>query len=206
MDFWTEYGPSLSDLAVYAAGIAVYTIVVTLLYKPLSSRLMFAKRLGDRAVATTGRRFLYVLLFPLVSFGFFLVVASALFFLSSFEIGAEVEGEAGLSPQSILTIAMATVLAIRICAYFHEDGAEELAKVMPLGLLGVVLVTNRVEGLGESLENMLQFFDHLPLILVFFMVVVLVEFLLRGVYELAGRPKHKPPVRPQPPPTFNKVR
>lgn len=186
-DFWTEYGKQLTDLAILAGGITAYTLVVTWLYVPMGTRLMFAKRFGEKAVATPGRRFLYVLLFPLVSFGFFLVVGGSMLFLSSPEVGGS-----NLTQPEILTISMALVLAIRVAAYFHEDGAQEVAKVMPLGLLGVVLVTGQFNSLGQSLANGFQGLqDNLALILVFFLVVVVVEFLLRGIYELAGRPGGK---------------
>jgi arginine exporter protein ArgO len=188
MDFWAEYGESLLRLGLYGGGIVAYTLLVTWLYVPMGQRLMFARRFGEERVATPGRRWTYVLLFPFVSFGFFLVVAGAMVFLSSFS-----SGTAPLGVVDVLTIAMATVLAIRVCSYFHERGAEELAKVMPLGLLGVVLVTNQIGTLGEALENMRLFLDHLPLVGIYFVVVVAVEFLLRAVYELLGRPGRRTP-------------
>ncbi len=183
MDFWATYGDDLAKLGIYAGGIAVYTLAVTWLYVPMGTRLMFAKQLGDDRVATPGRRWLYVLLFPLVSFAFFLVVACAMLFLSSFSGSTTV-----LAPEDILTIAMATVLSIRVLAYLNEKAADELAKVMPLGLLGVVLVTNQLATLKESVDNLARLGDHLALIGVYFLIVVGVEFLLRLGYELVGRP------------------
>ncbi|MFO1532311.1 MAG: hypothetical protein ABR562_01210 [Thermoplasmatota archaeon] len=209
MDFWTEYGPSLTTLGLYAVGIAAFTLAVTALYLPMGTRLMFAKRFGERAVATPGRRFLYVLLFPIVSFAFFLLVAATLIVFSNPDITGSTQF--ALTPEYILVISMAMVLAIRISAYFHEEGAQELAKVMPLGLLGFMLVTNRIDKLGEALGNMSQLLDHVPLIVVFFVVVVVVEFLLRAIYELAGRPGRKAakpaaPQRPTPPPAVTRER
>ena len=206
MDFWTQYGENLTMLGIYAGGITVYTLIVAALYMPMGTRLMFARRLSEDKVATVGRRFLYVLLFPLVSFGFFLLIAGALFFLTDFS------GASKLPPDTILTIAMGTVLAIRVCAYFSENAAEELAKVMPLGLLGVFLVTNQIESVNEAFANLGKLFDHLDLIGIFFAIVVVVEFLLRIVYEAVGRPNRKQPPKPvaarpahqPPPPTFQR--
>ena len=202
MDFLAEYGDSLTKLGIYAGGIALYTLAVTWLYIPMGTRLMFAKQLGEERVSTTGRRFLYVLLFPFVSFAFFLVVTGAMLFLSSFSGNGP---NSGLGAEDILTIAMATVLAIRVLAYLNEKAADELAKVMPLGLLGVVLVTNQLATLKESLDNLTRLGDHLSLILVYFLIVVAVEFLLRIVYELLGRPgrkKQAPPKKPAIRPTL----
>lgn len=202
MDFWAHYGGNLEKLGIYGVGIAAYTIVVTMLYVPMGHRLMFAKQMGEERVATTGRRFLYILMFPLVSFAFFLVVACT---MQAFN-NPEITGGGGgikLQIEDILVIAMATVLAIRICAYVNETAADELAKVMPLGLLGLVLVTGGVDKVGDVVSNLLKLADKLDLILIFFVAVVLVEFLLRLVYELSGRPgrkrPHPPPARPPPP-------
>jgi len=199
MDFWSQHGGDLETLAIYAVAITVYTLLVTWLYVPMSQRLMFAKELGERRLATPGRRLAYVFLFPLVSFAFFLIVSAAMLFLSNFTGNGS--GGAGLQPQDALVIAMATVLAIRLCAYLNEKAADELAKVMPLGLIGVALLVNPVQDtqLEDSIAKMGYYLDNWQLVGVFFLIVVGVEFLLRIVYELAGRPKHRPAPRPNEP-------
>src|SRR5688572_33508398 len=78
------YGDDLAQLAVYGVGIAVYTLAVAVLYVPMGTRMMFAKRLGERRVATAGRRFAYVLMFPLLSFLFFLVISASMLFMATF--------------------------------------------------------------------------------------------------------------------------
>lgn len=176
-----EHGDDLATLAVYAVGIAVYTLAVALLYVPLGTRMMFAKRFGERRVASAGRRFLYVLAFPLLSFAFFLVIAASMLFMASFS-------DDDLTAREVMTIAMAVVLAIRVCAYFSETAAADLAKVMPLSMLAVVLVTNGFADLQESIANLRAFADDAGLLGLFFVVVVVVEFFLRIVYELLGRP------------------
>lgn len=171
----------LAPLLVYGVGIALYTLAVAVLYVPMSTRMMFARRLGERRVATPGRRLAYVVFFPFVSFLFFLVVAAAMLFMSSFTEGA-------LSARQIMTLAMAIVLAIRVCAYFSEHAAADLARVMPLGLLGVILVNNGFADFGQSLRNLARFADEPALLGAYFLIVVAVEFVLRVVYELLGRP------------------
>ena len=177
------HGDDLATLAVYGVGIALYTLAVAILYVPLGTRMMFAKRFGERRVATAGRRFLYVLAFPLLSFLFFLVIAASMLFMASFS-------EEDLTAREVMTIAMAVVLAIRVCAYFSETAAADLARVMPLSMLAVVLVTNGFGDLQESLENMQAFAEDAALLGLFFVVVVVVEFGLRVLYEVLGRPGH----------------
>ena len=186
MSLWDEYGTELATLVVYGAGIAFFTLAVAILYVPMGTRMMFAKRFGAHHVASTGRRFLYVLLFPLVSFLFFLVIASSMLFMSTV-------ADARIDEPEIMTIAMAVVLAIRIAAYFSETAASDLAKVMPLSMLAVVLVTNGFGDLRESLGRLGAFGEHATLLGLFFVIVVLTEFLLRILYELLGRPKSRRP-------------
>jgi hypothetical protein len=174
-------GDDLAVLLVYGVGIALYTLAVAVLYLPMSTRMMFARRFGERRVATPGRRLAYVVFFPFVSFLFFVVVAAAMLFMSSFTAGA-------LEPREILTLAMAIVLAIRVCAYVSEPAAADLARVMPLGLLGVILVNNGFSDFRQSLENLARFAEEPTLLGVYFVVVVVAEFVLRIVYELLGRP------------------
>lgn len=199
MDFgawWADHVGALELLGIYTVGIAAYTLVVTALYVPLSHRVMLGRLRGTERVATTGRTALYFLLFPLISFSFFLVVAGSLLFLSS-------ASSSILRPEDILTIAMGTVIAIRLVAYFSEQAAEELGKIMPLGLLGVVLVTNRVDSLGASLGQMQLLIEHLDLVGLYFTVMVLVEFTCRGIHAIWTKGERKKakakapvPVRP----------
>ena len=183
------YADDLAQMGVYAVAIALYTLMVALLYVPMGTRMMFAYRFGQRRVATPGRRFLYVLAFPFLSFAFFLVIAASMFFMSDVS-------EGDLGPRQVLTIAMAVVLAIRVCAYFSETAASDLAKVMPLSMLAVVLVTNGISDLRDSLDRVSALGDDLTLLWMFFLVVVSVEFLLRVAYEVLGRPGHHDPRDP----------
>lgn len=172
-EFWASYGTALEGLGIYAAGIAVYTLVVGGLYGLLAQRVMFGRKNGDARETTKGRTFLFVLLFPLVSFAFFLIVAASLLFLSS-------SASSTLAPLEVFTISMATVLAIRLCAYANESVAHELAKIMPLGLLGVILVTNKVTSFGDSIAQLGKILEHADVVALYFVVVVVVELLLRA--------------------------
>lgn len=177
------YGDDLAQLGVYGVGIALFTIAVAFLYLPMGTRMMFARRFGETRIATPGRRFMFVLAFPLVSFLFFLVIAFSMAFMGELS-------DSDLTPREVMTIAMAVVLAIRICAYFNEHAASDLAKVMPLSMLAVVLVTEGFGDLEDSMDNLRAFADDSTLLGLYFLVVVAVEFLLRVIYEVLGRPGH----------------
>lgn len=176
-------GPELLEraqiLLVYAGGILVYALMVAALYKVLSRRIMFySQAVGGRIVPRTA---LYLATFPLISFGFFLILAESLLFMAPRK-----------DPLEVFTIAMAIVLAVRVCAYVSEHASEDLAKTLPLGLLGVFLVTDEVTSLGDSLQKMLRIQDHFETIALFFGIVVAVEFtlrILRVIYTTTAKPK-----------------
>lgn len=183
MGILDEYGDDLATMAVYGVAIALYTLAVAILYVPMGTRMMFARRFGERRVATPARRLAYVVVFPFLSFLFVLAIAVSMLFMAKFSTD-------DLSTREVLMLAMAVVLAIRVCAYFSEHAASDLAKVMPLSMLAVVLVNNGVADLRESLENLKEIDDDPMLLALFFVVVVVVEFVLRLAYELIGRPGH----------------
>lgn len=191
--WFDQNSAALASLGFYAVGIICYTLLVTLLYVPMGHRLMFGRktREGEDRVVTSGRRTMYVLFFPLVSFSFFLVIAAALCFLAA-------STNSTLTAETALTISMAIVLAIRVVAYFNEGAAQELGKIMPLGLLGFVLVTNDFNTLGSASDTLRLMFDRPDLMGVYFLIVVLVEYLLRAIWAIFNPPA-KPPkvVRPQ---------
>ena len=193
MGLLDEYGDDLGTMAFFGVGIALYTLTVAVLYVPLGTRMMFSRRFGERRVATPARRFAYVLLFPFISFLFVLVIAASMRFMS------DVSAQSQLDTRAILTLAMAVVLAIRVCAYFSETAATDLAKVMPLSMLAVVLVTNGFADLGDSVGNLRGLLDDPALLGLSFLVIVVVEFLLRILYEVLGRPgKGRDPRDPSP--------
>jgi hypothetical protein len=179
-----EATDELALLGIYGLGIALYTLAVAMLYVPMGTRMMFARRFGERRIATRGRRFAYVVAFPFLSFLFFLIIAASMLFMGNFT------GDQQLETRDALVISMGVVLAIRICAYLSETAASDLAKVMPLSMLAVVLVTNGLGDLRESLGNLRAFADQPRLLGLFFLVVLVVEFVLRASYELLGRPGH----------------
>ncbi|HET6399068.1 MAG TPA: hypothetical protein VFH47_05900, partial [Candidatus Thermoplasmatota archaeon] len=189
--FWTQYGDAIELFAIYTAGIVIYTLLSAACYTFLSRRSMFGERNRTDAVRGLAVGMGYISIFPLVSFAFFLLLAASfLFFFNA-------EADANLTTERIFTISMAIVAAVRLAAYVHEDTAHELAKLIPLGLLGIFLVFNDVTTLKESFLALRAILDEIDVVGVFFAIVVLLEFLLRALY-LAGRAAGRASRRPRP--------
>lgn len=128
---WRGYEQELQTLAIYGIGIAVYTALVFAFYQSLSRRrpVHIPGSEDDGWWGRTARFFERALLFPVVSFLYFAVIAVALFVLAQSQ-----------TTQDILRIAMAVVVSVRVTVYLSEKMSNDLAKLVPLSLLAVMLV------------------------------------------------------------------
>lgn len=172
-DFWAENGDAVEKLLVFAGGILLYALVVNFFYQIISKRVMLGakEQNGRTSVGGPGRGFVYLMAFPLLSFAFFLVLSMALSFLSK-----------DADPVQVLTLAMAIVAAVRMAAYFSESASHDLAKMLPLGLLGVFLVQFNPVDLMDAADTVTGIFDHSGLLLLYLGIVVVLEYVLRTVY------------------------
>lgn len=188
--FWEENGSAIESMAIYAAGILVYALVVYLFYQTMSRRLMFAHHDADGNPKLGGRwaGLIYLLLFPLVSFAYFMLLTLSLLFL-----GGEEQNEL-----LTITLAAAIVLAVRVAAYFNQPTSHDLAKTLPLGLLAVILVrADLFENLVDSANRLTLLLDYAALVAAFFILVVVVEFTLRVLWHVVGAIRPHPPAEPQ---------
>ncbi|MEM4756174.1 MAG: hypothetical protein QW594_03505 [Candidatus Woesearchaeota archaeon] len=173
-EFFTE----TQGLAWYVLGIFLYGLFVFKFYKFLARRDILTLKLQDYTKEKKGafKRFIKICIYileniiviPLLVFFWFLVLALALLFLGKTH-----------TAQSLLITAMAIVASVRIAAYYHEELALELAKLIPLGLLAVFLVDNAY----FSMDHIMQTAEGIPMLwksfLYYFLLVILLELLLR---------------------------
>lgn len=168
--FIAAFGEEILGLLVLVAGILAYTIIINEFYQRLSKPVMFAKRDEEGRIESGFLSWLgYVLLFPLASFAFFVLLSLALLFLS----------QEGQDPMEVYTLAMAIVAAVRVASYFSEEASHDLAKLLPLGLLGVFLVRYEFDGVLAAFGHLTQAIENLDVLLAFFVVVLVLEYSLR---------------------------
>lgn len=168
--FVSAFGGEIVELLVLMGGILAYTLIVNEFYHRLDKRVMFGRRDEQGNVESGFAGWLsYVLLFPLVSFAFFVLLSLALLFLS----------EQGQDPMEIYTLSMAILGAVRVAAYFNEEASHDLAKLLPLGLLGVFLVRFEFVGLVAAFRQLSQALENLDILLAFFVVILVLEYSLR---------------------------
>lgn len=190
----------LGPVAVYVLGMSVYAIFIFRFYRFLAARDMFALDLSryEKSRRRFVRRVLgvvmyvakYLIVFPLFAFFWFAVLTLILAFLAKDRSFADT-----------LLIALATVSAIRVTAYYDEDLSRDLAKILPFAVLAIFLIDASFFEIGESLSILERANDHRETILYYLLFLVLLEFalrivraVLRGIFRRGKRAQPAPPV------------
>lgn len=182
--FWQGFERELQTLLLDGVGIAVFALLVHLFYKNLSRR-----NLSHRHEGRPTRALVVAVLFPLMSFGFFLVIAISLFVLSKQQGVGE-----------ILLIGMGVTAAVRIAAYVSESSAEDLAKMIPLGLLAVVLVQPGYLTLETTVARLEELAAMAGTVVRYFLFLVVLEVVLRAGCTIVGGRRTARRAGAEPPP------
>ncbi len=176
----------LGPVAVYVLGMSVYAIFIFRFYRFVASRDMFGLDLSryEESRHRFIRRVLgvlmyvlkYLIAFPAFAFFWFAVLTLILAFLSR-----------DRAFEDTLLIALATVSAIRATAYYDEDLARDLAKILPFAVLAIFLIDASFFEIGESLSVLELANEHRESILYYLLFLVLLEFALRFVRAVLRR-------------------
>ncbi len=179
----------LWPVTVYLAGMALYAFFVFKFYRFVASRDMFRMDLSrfEQARLRWARSTLhvityivkYIILFPVFAFFWFAVLTLILTFLSKDQTFADT-----------LLMALATVSAIRISAYYNEDLSRDLAKILPFAVLAVFLIDASFFNVSDSVDALRAVGDYSEHILYYLVFLVALEIVLRvimGVVSFVAR-------------------
>src|SRR3989339_1212697 len=164
-------------LLLSIAGIVVYSIFVFNFYKFLALKNIFhldLRQYNDfkSFLGDVYEIFLYsleyLLVLPFFIFVWFIIVVMILIFLNN---------NSGL--EMILLLSMALVASIRVCAYYSENLAKDLAKLLPFALLAVFLSDPIFPSFSYFREIILSLPSELSTIFYYFIFVFLLELILR---------------------------
>ena len=177
-------------LVMFIIGIVIYSVFIFKFYRFVAKKNIFQLELGkyksDKSIFTKFMGgvlyfFEYILLFPVFTFFWFVVFALLLSFLVKQQ-----------SVQTLLLISMAIIAAIRMCAYYNENLAQDLAKMLPFALLGVFIVELNFFSLGQQLTTFKEMMGLWDLMIYYLLFIVLLEGCLRifhGVVRLFVKEK-----------------
>ena len=164
-------------LLLSIAGIVVYSIFVFNFYKFLALKNIFhldLRQYNDfkSFLGDVYEVFLYsleyLLILPFFIFVWFIIVVMILIFLNN---------NSGL--EMILLLSMALVASIRICAYYSENLAKDLAKLLPFALLTIFLSDPIFPSFSYFREIILSLPSESSTIFYYFIFVFLLELILR---------------------------
>jgi len=187
MSVFDFYGASeiLHPLILLLTGITVYGIFVFKFYTFIARKDIFNLNLTqyNRAEHPLLERIVhiilyvveYILLFPVFTFFWFIILLVLLSLLAKDPV-----------VQSILLFSIAIVGAVRIAAYYKEELARDLAKTIPFAILTIYLADSAYFSFSKSWEFMKQLPAKLNIILIYLIFIILLEFLLRIIYLIAG--------------------
>ncbi|MDH7517257.1 MAG: hypothetical protein QHH19_02800 [Candidatus Thermoplasmatota archaeon] len=149
-----------------AISIAIYAILIWHFYRFIARRDIF--KLSPKKHAKIISFLKYFFLFPFVAIIFFAGFAIMLLFLTK-----------ALEPSSILITSFAVIVAIRITAYYSEDLSRDLAKMLPLALLGVFLYDPSYFRWADITDKINSLPNFLTMAIQLILFIILVEWILR---------------------------
>ena len=171
---YAGYEGQLITLATYTIGMLAYAIIIWHFYRNLAKKEIFKKK------STGGYIVKYLILFPLVSFLWFLVLSVFMFFLAK-----------NMSIENVLLVSITIVSAVRASAYYNENLSKDLAKMIPFALLGIFIVEPTYFSMGLVIQRITTFPTLFPLVLRYLLFVYVLEIILRSLHGLRHRDSKK---------------
>lgn len=173
---WQGYEAELQTLMIYAVGIALYTALVFAFYQNMAKRDAWRSKRAPGFMGWMIHVFQSWMIFPMMSFLYFSLLASALFLLAKSQAAG-----------GIFLIAMSVVVGVRVVAYASEGAAVDLAKLLPLGLLGVMIVDPSNVEWSQVWARFKDVPSQLPLLGRYFLLFLVLETTLKTVRGIAVR-------------------
>lgn len=178
-----QLGATNANVVVMALGIVAYAAVLGMFWKTLSRRNIFEidwRKVGPGKIAheieTLKFALEYIIVFPLATFAWFVVLGLFLFFMSRTATMAD-----------MMLISISLVAATRICSYYNEEIAADVAKTIPIALLAVFLAGPTVFSapvIEERLEDMVGI---IGIALPYLMMLMGLEVIMRVLFLVKRR-------------------
>ncbi len=168
-----DFSGLIIPLLIYALLLALYAAFVWFFYKSVSRRDLFKLNFGSDHQWRSSLAYVlkYLVSFPLLTFLWFAALSLILFLLAKSQ-----------TTQNILLISMAMIAASRITAYYKEGIAEELSKILPLGVLAIFIVDPTYFSLALTATRLAELPSLIPLLINYFFFTIVLEFILRILF------------------------
>ena len=184
LDFWRAYDV-LRPLALFVVSVVIYGVFVFHFYRFLARKDIFRLDLskynesGHPVLRKTVSVIFYLVkslvMFPLFVSFWFVVLAGLLLLMGRSQT---VDG--------IMLGAMGVVATIRVCAYYKEALATDIAKILPFALLGIMLINSSLVRIPDPAQSIQDAATRIETVVYYLIAVVALEFLLRTLSSIFG--------------------
>lgn len=178
-----QLGPTNANLVVMALGIVAYAVVLGMFWKTLSRRNIFEidwRKVGPGRIAHSVEAIKfaleYIIVFPLATFAWFVVLGLFLFFMSKTATMAD-----------MMFISIALVAATRVCSYYDEEIAGDIAKTIPIALLAVFLAEPTNFSAPVIEERLADMVEIIGIALPYLIMIMGLEVVLRVLFLIKRR-------------------
>ncbi|MFA5259361.1 MAG: hypothetical protein WC979_08035 [Candidatus Pacearchaeota archaeon] len=183
------------NLGFFIIFISLYAIFIWKFYRFLAKRDIFQLDLNkynttthpvlDKVLEIFFFCLEFLIIFPLIIFFWFGVLALFLIFLSKSQ-----------SIDLIILIAAGIVGAIRLTAYISEDLSKDLAKMFPFTLLGIFLVDPSFFSLNDFIDKISQIPSFINNIFLYLIFIFFAEITIRLIFTIITSIRGGEPVKP----------
>lgn len=149
-----------TEIIQWSLFIAIAALVAYWVYRSMDHPLLALHETPDGPRTTRRALVTYILVTPLLVFGWWL------FFISVFIVN-----ENSLNPAQIIIFPVALIIAIRTLAFIAPHAAHELAKVIPIALIAFVILDGNIrtaQEIGEVLDQISEIEVSIPALLLLF--------------------------------------
>jgi hypothetical protein len=175
MHVWAslDFTGLIIPLLTYTFLLALYAAFVWYFYKSVAKRDLFKLDFGADHKWRSSLVYVlkYLVTFPVLTFLWFAGLSIVLFLLAKSQ-----------TTPNILLLSMGLVAASRITAYYKEGAAEEIAKILPIGVLAIFLVDPTYFSWGITMSRFYEVPSLIPLLINYLFFTVLLEFILRILF------------------------
>jgi hypothetical protein len=168
-------------MLLFILGLAIYSLFIFKFYKFVAKRDVFNINFKEynqqnysrlkKSFHGIGYLIKYILIFPLLTFFWLIILTTILAFLSKQS-----------TVNTILLVSVSLVGVVRVMSYYNEDLSKDLSKMLPFALLGVFLVDVSYFSISTSLEAIKNIPALWKIIIYYLLVIILLEFILRVLY------------------------
>lgn len=182
---WFQSVFPIISLVFLVLVVFVYALLIWVFYRFMARKNVVGLNLVERnnlehsILFKAFGFFLYflenVIISPLLVFLGFVVFTIFLIFLNE-----------ALTISQILLISCLVIAVIRIAAYYNNEFSKELAKLLPLTLLGLSLYNPQGINFNRVLESFIGISEYIGEIFIYLGFIIVLEVFLRFLYFIFG--------------------